>query len=104
MTHHVDVEDALLSRAVVTYIWGDGRHRRPWPGQRPEAVGREFPDQAAGLIVRVKEVIESARHVVPTDDLAQSGDFVVAAVREKFPQLSWEALQAVGNLYAYGWR
>jgi hypothetical protein len=96
------MEDALLSRAVVTYIWGD--RGLPFPSHRPEAVGREFPDQAADLVVRVRDVIQSAQHVRPTDDLAETGCLVVAAVRERFPQLSEEALQAVGNLCTYAWR
>lgn len=81
--HHVDVEDALLSRAVVMYIWGD--RGQPWPSHRPEAIGREFPDQAADLVVRLRDVIQSAQHVRPTDDVAEGGDLVVAAVRGRFP-------------------
>ncbi len=100
--NHVGVEVAILSRAVVTYIWAD--RSLPWPSRRPNAVRAEFPDQADDLIRRVQDVIQSAQDVRPTDDLAETGDLVVAVVRAKFPQLSEEVLQAIGNLYAYSWR
>jgi hypothetical protein len=86
----------------VTYVWGD--RGQPWPSQRPDAVRREFQDLADGLITQVEEIVRSAKHVQPTSDLAESGALVVAAVRERFPQLSYEALRAIGNLYTYGWR
>ena len=98
----VDQDHALLSQAVVTYVWGDGR--LPWPSRRPEAVRIEFPDQADDLIMQVEEIIRLTDDVRPAGDLAEIADLAEAAVREHVPQLSETAVRAVGALFAYSWR
>jgi hypothetical protein len=93
------VVDELLSEAVVTYVWGN--RSAPWPSTRPEALSAVQRPYLPAL----EAIVEIAFAVEPTaSSLAELADSAEAAVHRAYPELSSEALRAIGNLYSFSWK
>ena len=101
------MQDAELSDAVVVYIWGHrSKPLRPWPSAHPEAVEEQF-DHAADLVPRVKALLAELhedRHLWFHVDLATMADRVKRALRQRHPELTDEAVEALATRFAYDYK
>jgi hypothetical protein len=98
-----DVHDETLSRAVVAYVWGIPP--LPWPSGCLEAVRELLGEQAHEVVPRVKMLVDEAFDVRPEGwDLAAIGNHVEGVLRQAHPELTDEALKAIGALYTYAWK
>ena len=91
--------ERALSAALVAYIWGDGA--LPWPSERPAALTEE--QQA--YLPQIKSVIATAFAHDPTEEtLDTMAERVESAVRTAHPELTEEAVRAIGNYYSFCWK
>jgi hypothetical protein len=88
--------DEALSTAVVTYIWG--RDGLPWPGHRPEALE---PEQIKYLPLIREAIAVAFADDQPQDELQVAVARRTSLLRTAHPDLSEEAVRAIGSLYAY---
>ncbi len=54
---HGEMVDGRLSRAVVTYIWGNPR-RLSYPSSHPDDVARTFGDGATDLLSSIERILD----------------------------------------------
>lgn len=93
------VTEPALSAALVAYIWGD--RTLPWPSERPEALTEE----QRAYLPKIKSVIATAFADDPTDEtLSAMAVRVESAVRTAHPELTEEAVRAIGNYYSFCWK
>lgn len=91
--------EPALSAALVAYIWGD--RALPWPSERPEALTEE----QRAYLPKIKSVIATAFADDPTDEtLSAMADRVESGVRTAHPELTEEAVRAIGNYYSFCWK
>jgi hypothetical protein len=95
------VSDAVLSRAVVIYVWG--LNRRPWPSRDTEAVREAFGEQALDLMPRIGAIFDmvDAAPANWSGGLNAATDRVETMVREAYPDLDDEAVRAIGDQFSY---
>lgn len=99
MCDYRTVTNQDLSAAVIAYIWGD--HSRPWPSEHPEALAEE--QQA--YLPTIKSALATAFAHAPTEkDVSSAARGADSDVREHHPELSLEAVQAIGNYYSFCWK
>jgi hypothetical protein len=99
------MHDETLSRAVVTYIWGN--RQQSWPSAHPDAVEEQFGDRAVDLIPRVEALINEIHdraHEWLHVDLAITAGRVEEALRQKHPELTAEAIQDLAAYFTYEWK
>jgi hypothetical protein len=99
------VIDARLSEAVLTYVWGTGD--RSWPSRDPEAVQRRFGEETSDFLPRVLAVfalVDATPPLWQTEDLMTATNRMEALVREQHPELSDDAVRAIGNEYHFAWK
>lgn len=98
------VIDETLSSAVVTYVCGT--RGRPWPQGDVEAVKEKFGDESPDLIRRIEKILALVGPAPPGpyEELSAYTDRIRQLVRSHHPELSDEAICAIGNLYAFGWK
>lgn len=93
------VPDLALSAALVAYIWGD--RSLPWPSERPEALAEE----QLAFLPQIKSMIATAFADDPTaGTLTAMAERVESAVRAAYPELTEEAVRALGNYYSFCWK
>ncbi|HEY6794494.1 MAG TPA: hypothetical protein VI248_07410 [Kineosporiaceae bacterium] len=92
--------DLALSDAVVTYIWGD--RGWPWPSERPESLSEE----QLAYLPKIKSLIGAAFADDPPreTDLSAMANRVEGAVRTAHPELTDDAVRAIGSYYTYCWK
>jgi len=101
-------QDARLSRAVLAYVWG--LEGRSWPSRHPDATVRALGDEGLDLIPQVEAIfcfvdgISDAEWWQFTGSLNEIADSIEARVQAAYPQLSAEAVAAIGNQWAFGHR
>ncbi|WP_338178658.1 hypothetical protein [Jatrophihabitans sp.] len=99
------MQDAKLSDALVTYVWGTGG--RSWPSRDPEAVQIRFADDALDLVPRILAIFDLVDGAPPfwqTEDLATATDRIEGLVRDEHPELSDDAIRAIANQYSFTWK
>jgi hypothetical protein len=99
------VVDEWLSRAVIAYVGEPGQLDALTPEQRVvDVVG----DAAVDLVPRVQAILAELDTVDPplynVATLAEMSDRVDGFLRERHPELTTDAIQAVQNRYTYDWR
>jgi hypothetical protein len=91
--------DRELSEALQTYVWGTAG--LPWPSERPDALQA---DQQRFLPM-LREIVAVAFSVDPfAGTLNEAAGRAEAALRAQYPDLTEDAIRAVGNLFAYQWK
>jgi hypothetical protein len=81
------MSDAVLSRAVVIYVWG--LNRRPWPSRDTEAVRQAFGEQALDLVPRIQAIFDMV-DAAPANwsrGLNAATKRIETIVREVYPDL-----------------
>jgi hypothetical protein len=92
----------VLSAAVVAFIWGD--RRLPFPSSHPDAVHRQFGDQAEALLRRIDELVTEIFRIPPVADLAACWQRIEDALQLNHPELNDEARKALAAKYTYNWK
>jgi hypothetical protein len=99
------VRDETFSRAVIMYIWGD--RSEPWPSTHPVFVTEHFGEDAAQQLPRVEALLAEI-HQDPrpwfASDLAAMAARVNMAIRERHPELTDEAVEALVAHVTYTWK
>lgn len=91
--------DLALSAAVIAYIWGDGS--LSWPSDRPEALTEE----QLVFLPQIKSMIATAFADDPTTGtLTAMAECVESAARTAYPELTEEAVRALGTYYSFCWK
>ena len=99
LCEHRIVTNQALSAAVIAYIWGD--HSQSWPSERPEALTEEQQE----YLPTIKSALVAAFAHAPTEeDLSSAAVGAESDVRKQHPELSPEALRAIGNYYSFCWK
>lgn len=90
--------DIDASDAIVVYL-------RRYPGKNDEEFQAHFgADRATAALERVRVVLDEAIKIEPDwtrMSLNDAGDYVEAVMHERHPELSPEALEAIGNYFTY---
>jgi len=100
--------DARLSRAVLAYVWGLAG--RSWPSRDPDAIVGVLGDEGLDVTSRVEAIfrfvdgISDAEWPQFAGSLKEMADSIEAKVQAAYPQLSAEAVAAIGNEWAFGHR
>ena len=94
-----------LSRAVVLYL---GFGSAPSPQANGSTLTREFgAERGAELLERVVDLLDEVREIQidwPIHSLASAGDAACDSMRGRHPELSEEALRALGWKFTFDWR
>lgn len=96
------MQDDVLSRAVVVFVWGNPC--RGIPGSHPDAVRDVFGDQAENLLPRIDALLTEVGRVPSDDDLAVFGRRIADSLRLSRPELTEEARKAFAAKFTYSWR
>ena len=103
------MDSGTLSSAIVTYVWG--LDRRPWPSRDRAAIAATYGPDAADVqdaIDAVFAVVDDPPPVAPTDwdheDLLTATRRIERILRAAYPELTDEAVRAVGGQFSYTWR
>ncbi|MBG6134502.1 hypothetical protein [Longispora fulva] len=96
------MQDELLSRAVIVYVWGNPAWQVP--SSHPEAVRDVFGEQADQLLVRIETLLREVGTIQFDDDLAIYSRRIQEALRLSHPELSREAGVALAGKLTYAWR
>ena len=103
--HHGAVHDETLSRAVVTFIWGN--RQQSWPSAHPDAVEEQFGERAVDLVPKVEALIAALHgraHEFLHADLAITADRVEQALRHEHPELTAQAVRDLAASFTYTWK
>lgn len=101
----VGVDAGTLSSAIVTYVWG--RQHRSWPSRDRAAIQIEYGTRAQDIqraLDEVFAVVDSAPTDWAHEDLPTASRRIERLVRAAYPDLSDEAVRAVGQEFSYSWR
>ena len=92
--------DESFSDAVLTFIWGD--HSKPSPGERPEYL----TDEQIDYLPRIRVAIDLVFAEKPRYDETLEADTArrEALVRAAYPELTEQAIHAIGNYYHFCYR
>ncbi|CPR82932.1 Uncharacterised protein [Mycobacteroides abscessus subsp. abscessus] len=86
------------SDAIVVYL-------RRYPGKNDEEFQAHFgADSAKAALERVRAILDEAIKIEPDWNrmsLNDAGDYVEAVMHERHPDLSRQALTAIGNYFTY---
>lgn len=92
-----DRGDFDLSDAVVRYL-------KRYPGTNVEEFTAHYGSTSDSAKSEVKSLLREALEIVPVWDrstLNEAGDYVERVVLQRYPSLSAEAAEAIGNYYTY---
>jgi len=98
------VVDDRKSRAFVIYVC---RGISPFPSADPHGVVREFPKDGAELAAYADRVLQEMR-LVPVDWSTETYHDAIQRVKnemaQRHPELSEEAVNAIGWVFSYDWK
>ena len=87
-----------LSEAVALYL-------KKYPGRNASELDSKYGRvHAEAVRAQIREILDEAMCVKPNLevlDLSAAGDFVESVMQERHPELSAQALAAIGNYYTY---
>jgi hypothetical protein len=99
--------DQQRSEAVILFL---GKGLNPWLKRKPERLTERFGEEIGlDLVQYVQTVLDELYGVQPDwsgggDDLVSGTNKAVDRVRENHPELSEEALAALGWSFSYDWK
>jgi hypothetical protein len=99
-----DSDSPLLSLAVVAWT-GWGRHA--WPLRDDQAILDEFGPRASELLAAVKSLKDdfyASDARLTARDLIEMGDKAETAFRERHPEISDDAVQALSWCYTFDYK
>jgi hypothetical protein len=100
----VDVGHDELGRAVILYL---GFSRASWPQHDDAAVVREFGERAPALMEKVARLRDEMGGM-PVDwsshTLASATDMARGEMKDRHPELSEAALDALAWEFSYNWK
>jgi len=97
------MQDSTLSQAVWV-MYGSGYRSGRYPN---EVIAKWGADDGAAIISRIEELEHEAFATAPdwrVETLLEATHRVRSALREKHPELTDSAVQALGNYFAFGWK
>ncbi|MCV7197423.1 hypothetical protein [Mycobacterium angelicum] len=89
--------DFSLSNAIALYLKG-------YPGKNDEEFHLFYGSASADAQELVRRILNEAMQVEPDWNrlsLNEAGDYVESVMHERHPELTEEALEAIGNYYTY---
>ncbi len=92
--------DIDVNEAIVLYL-------RRYPGSNRTEFESHFGSRAAIANDKVHELLNEAMRLEPdwnSMTLNEAGDFVEAAMHERHPSLTPQALESIGNFYTFQMR
>jgi len=98
------VVDERRSRAILIYL---SKGRRPYPGSDREAVLGGFPEHGPELLTYVEGVLREMKSL-PTDWSRETYEHAIERVKaemaRRHPELSRDAIDALGWRFSYDWK